>query len=118
MQKRHMVVKGTALRIYVLRRRFAFLRWGRNAAAGVLDWIGRLAKEAEKRAEESRGEQREHYWNIARINLNCVTKERLLKAHETPEQDPDLIVRVTGFSAFFASLSREYGQQVIDRFLD
>lgn len=52
------------------------------------------------------------------INLNCLTKERLLKAHENPESDPDLVVRVTGFSAFFASLSRQYRQQVVDRFLE
>ena len=52
------------------------------------------------------------------INLNCVTKERLLKAHDNPESDPDLVVRVTGFSAFFASLSKEYRQQIVDRFLD
>lgn len=51
------------------------------------------------------------------INLNCITKEQLLKAHENPEDYPDLIVRVTGYSAFFASLSKEYRQQIIDRFL-
>ena len=51
------------------------------------------------------------------INLNCLTKERLLKAHENPDRYPDLLVRVTGYSAFFASLSKEYRQQIIDRFL-
>ena len=51
------------------------------------------------------------------INLNCLTKERLLKAHENPDKYPDLLVRVTGYSAFFASLSKEYRQQIIDRFL-
>jgi pyruvate-formate lyase len=51
------------------------------------------------------------------INLNCLTKERLEAAHENPDQYPDLLVRVTGYSAFFASLSREYRQQILDRFL-
>lgn len=51
------------------------------------------------------------------INLNCLTKEKLLEAHEDPRKHPDLIVRVTGYSAFFASLSREYRQQIVDRFL-
>jgi formate C-acetyltransferase len=51
------------------------------------------------------------------INLNCLTKKKLLEAHENPEKYPDLIVRVTGYSAFFASLSKEYRQQIIDRFL-
>lgn len=51
------------------------------------------------------------------INLNCLTKKRLLEAHENPQSHPDLIVRVTGYSAFFASLSKEYRQQIVDRFL-
>ena len=52
------------------------------------------------------------------INMNCVSKEKLLKAHEDPKAYPDLVVRVTGYSAFFASLSKEYRQQIVDRFLD
>lgn len=52
------------------------------------------------------------------VNLNCLSKERLLKAHENPASDPDLVVRVTGYSAFFSSLSPSYRQQVVDRFLD
>lgn len=51
------------------------------------------------------------------INLNCLTKEKLMQAHENPNSHPDLVVRVTGYSAFFASLSKEYRQQVVDRFL-
>jgi formate C-acetyltransferase len=51
------------------------------------------------------------------INLNCLTKEKLLLAHENPDKYPDLLVRVTGYSAFFASLSKDYRQQIIDRFL-
>jgi pyruvate-formate lyase len=51
------------------------------------------------------------------INLNCMTREKLLEAHEDPSKHPDLIVRVTGYSAFFASLSKEYRQQIVDRFL-
>lgn len=51
------------------------------------------------------------------INMNCVSKEKLLAAHEDPASYPDLVVRVTGYSAFFASLSKEYRQQIVDRFL-
>lgn len=51
------------------------------------------------------------------INMNCVSKDRLLRAHADPESEPDLVVRVTGYSAFFASLSKEYRQQVVDRYL-
>lgn len=51
------------------------------------------------------------------INLNCLSKDRLLRAHADPDSEPDLVVRVTGYSAFFASLSKEYRQQVVDRYL-
>jgi len=51
------------------------------------------------------------------INLNCVTPEQILNAHENPDLHPDLVVRVTGYSAFFHSLSKEYRQQVVDRYL-
>lgn len=51
------------------------------------------------------------------ININVVSKEKLLAAHKNPDLYPDLVVRVTGYSAFFRSLSHEYRQQVVDRFL-
>lgn len=51
------------------------------------------------------------------INLNCLKLSDLMEAHADPSTHPDLVVRVTGYSAFFASLSKEYRQQIIDRFL-
>jgi formate C-acetyltransferase len=51
------------------------------------------------------------------VNINVVSKEKLLEAHEDPDKYPDLVVRVTGYSAFFRSLSREYRQQVVDRWV-
>ncbi len=51
------------------------------------------------------------------INMNCIKKEDILEAHADPSTHPDLVVRVTGYSAFFASLSKDYRQQVVDRFL-
>jgi formate C-acetyltransferase len=51
------------------------------------------------------------------INMNCLSEQKLKEAHENPASHPDLVVRVTGYSAFFASLSKEYRQQIIDRFL-
>ena len=51
------------------------------------------------------------------INLNCMNKEVLLEAHADPSKHPDLVVRVTGYSAFFSSLSPKYRQQIVDRFL-
>ncbi|MBI5833446.1 MAG: formate acetyltransferase [Armatimonadetes bacterium] len=49
------------------------------------------------------------------INLNVMDREALLAALAEPEHHPDLIVRVTGFSAYFASLSDELKRYVIDR---
>ena len=51
------------------------------------------------------------------INLNVISREQLLEAHADPESHPDLVVRVTGYSAYFRSLSKEYRQQVVDRML-
>jgi pyruvate-formate lyase len=51
------------------------------------------------------------------ININILSKEQILEAHADPEKYPDLVVRVTGYSAFFKTLSPEYRQQVVDRFI-
>ena len=51
------------------------------------------------------------------INMNIIDKKEILEAHEDPATHADLIVRVTGFSAYFASLSREFRQFVVDRIL-
>jgi len=49
------------------------------------------------------------------INMNVLSREQVLEAHRDPSKFPDLIVRVTGFSAYFASLSPEMRQFVVDR---
>ena len=51
------------------------------------------------------------------ININVVSREQILEAHEDPSKYPDLVVRVTGYSAYFKTLSPEYRQQVVDRLL-
>jgi len=51
------------------------------------------------------------------ININVLDGEKLLKANENPDIYPDLVVRVTGFTAYFASLSPRFRQLVVDRFL-
>jgi pyruvate-formate lyase len=51
------------------------------------------------------------------VNINLITKKQILEAHADPSLYPDLVVRVTGYSAFFRSLSPEYRQQVVDRVL-
>jgi formate C-acetyltransferase len=51
------------------------------------------------------------------INLNVISKEQILEAHADPSKYPDLVVRVTGYSAYFHSLSPTYRQQVVDRLL-
>ena len=49
------------------------------------------------------------------VNINVVDKATLEKANENPMAYPNLIVRVTGFTAYFATLSPEFRQIVVDR---
>jgi len=52
------------------------------------------------------------------VNINVLDKDKLMAAHEDPMLYPDLVVRVTGFTAYFAALSREFRQLVVDRFIE
>ncbi len=49
------------------------------------------------------------------LQLNCTSKETLLDAQKYPDKYPELIVRVTGFSAKFTSLSPGWQEEVISR---
>ncbi len=51
------------------------------------------------------------------INMNVLDTAKILEAQQDPGKYPDLVVRVTGFSAFFASLSPEMRQMVVNRIL-
>jgi formate C-acetyltransferase len=52
---------------------------------------------------------------VQSLQLNCVTKEQLLEAQKNPEKHKDIIVRVTGFSARFTSLSKGWQDEFISR---
>ena len=52
---------------------------------------------------------------VQSLQLNCTSREQLLDAQKHPEKYPDLIVRVTGFSAKFTALSKEWQDEVISR---
>jgi len=51
------------------------------------------------------------------INMNVMDAAKVLEAHKDPSLYPDLIVRVTGFSAYFSSLSPDFRQLVVDRII-
>ena len=51
------------------------------------------------------------------INVNIFDKDVILDANKNPAKYPDLIVRVTGFTAYFCMLTPEFRQQVVDRIL-
>jgi pyruvate-formate lyase len=51
------------------------------------------------------------------INMNIMDHLKVLEAHKDPSKFPDLVVRVTGFSAYFASLSPAFRQLVVDRIM-
>jgi len=52
------------------------------------------------------------------INVNIMDKDTLLKAHKNPSDYPELVVRVTGFTAYFSMLSPKFRQLVVDRLLE
>lgn len=49
------------------------------------------------------------------LQLNSISRERLLDAQAHPEKHPDLIVRVWGWSGYFNELDIEYQNHVISR---
>ncbi len=49
------------------------------------------------------------------LNINIIDANKILEAHKDPFKYPDLVVRVTGFTAFFAMLTPEFRQLVVDR---
>ena len=49
------------------------------------------------------------------LQLNAVNRERLLDAQKHPENYPDLIVRVWGWSGYFNELDKEYQDHIIRR---
>lgn len=49
------------------------------------------------------------------IQINCISNETLLAAQKNPEQYKDLLVRVSGFSAYFTHLPADVQQEVIER---
>ena len=52
---------------------------------------------------------------IKHLQINCVSLDALKDAQMHPENYQDLIVRVTGFSAKFVSLSPEFQEEIIKR---
>jgi len=52
------------------------------------------------------------------INMNVMDADMVREANKDPSKYPNLIVRVTGFSAYFIRLSPEFRQMVVDRIID
>ncbi|MCH3918369.1 MAG: formate acetyltransferase [Spirochaetia bacterium] len=52
------------------------------------------------------------------INVNIINKDVILAANKHPELYPELIVRVTGFTAYFCMLTPEFRQLVVDRIVN
>lgn len=52
------------------------------------------------------------------LNVNILNKKDLLEAYNDPTKHTDLIVRVTGFTAYFTTLSPEFKKLVIDRVIE
>ena len=52
------------------------------------------------------------------VNVNIIDADQIRAADKNPELFPDLIVRVTGFSAYFATLSPDFRKLVVDRIVN
>jgi formate C-acetyltransferase len=52
------------------------------------------------------------------FNINVIDAEKIREAHRDPTKYPDLVVRVTGFTAYFAALAPEFRQLVVDRIVE
>ena len=51
------------------------------------------------------------------MQMNVVSSDTLIKAKANPNEFPNLIVRVWGFSAYFNDLPEEYKDVLIERAL-
>ena len=49
------------------------------------------------------------------VQFNIMSYESLLEARERPEDDPDLLVRVSGYSAYFKDLNEAMKEEIITR---
>ncbi len=49
------------------------------------------------------------------MQFNCVSREMLIEAMEHPEEYSDMVVRVSGFSAFYTSLSKGVQKDILER---
>ena len=49
------------------------------------------------------------------FNINIIDAQQLRAAYEDPSKCPEMIVRATGFTAYYASLSRDFQKLVLDR---
>lgn len=54
---------------------------------------------------------------VTLLNINIIDEKKILEAHKDPSLYPDLVVRVTGFTAYFSMLSPEFRQLVVDRII-
>jgi formate C-acetyltransferase len=49
------------------------------------------------------------------IQINSVSRDILIDAMEHPEQYEDLVVRVSGFSAYYTTLDRKIQVDILER---
>lgn len=52
------------------------------------------------------------------LNINIINRDQILAADKDPSKFPDLVVRVTGFTAYFCALTPDFRKLVVDRILE
>jgi formate C-acetyltransferase len=51
------------------------------------------------------------------MNINVVNANEIISAYDDPMAYPNLIVRVTGFSAYFMALSKDFQRMIVERII-
>ena len=49
------------------------------------------------------------------LQLGITSRKELLDAREHPERHPELVVRISGFSAYFTALTEKVQNEIISR---
>jgi len=89
-----------------------------NSAPLQLDLDPSMGRDGHERAKMAALIRGHFALGGTQINVNVLDKQTLLLAEKDPSMYPDLIVRVTGFSAYFASLSKDFRRWVIERIVE
>ena len=79
-------------------------------------WVGKGGRTAQRRLEKQSGEEAA-YAQVGGtcLQLNAISPDTLRAAQREPDGYRNLLVRVTGYNAYFVNLGREIQDEIIAR---